>query len=95
MRFTLEKATDGKHKYVGVFTRDDGSVKHVPFGAKGMSDFTLNKDKLRQANYLARHRTTENWNNPETAGALSRWILWNTQSVHQAVSLFRRKFNLK
>ena len=94
MKFSLEPATDGKHKYVGVFTDDEGS-KRVPFGAAGMSDYTKNKSPLRKASYIARHRTTENWNDPKTAGALSRWILWDKPSLTQSVASFRRRFSLE
>jgi hypothetical protein len=87
----LIKATDGKHKWVAVF--DDGT--RVPFGAKGYEDYTQHGDKLRRANYLARHRTSETWTNPKTAGALSRWILWgDSTSLSANLSDFRRRFSL-
>ena len=87
----LVKATDGKHKWVAVF--DDGT--RVPFGAKGYQDYTQHGDKLRRANYLARHRTSETWTNPKTAGALSRWILWgDSTSLSANLSDFRRRFSL-
>jgi hypothetical protein len=87
----LHPATDGKHKWVAVF--DDGT--RVPFGAKGYQDYTQHGDKLRRANYLARHRTSETWTNPKTAGALSRWILWgDSTSLSANLSDFRRRFSL-
>jgi len=51
--------------------------KTIHFGAKGMSDYTINKDPKRKALYIARHRKREDWTNPNTAGFWSRWILWN------------------
>jgi len=87
----LERATDGKHKWVAVF--DDG--KRVPFGAKGYEDYTQHHDKLRRANYLRRHRSRESWSNPRTAGALSRWILWgDSTSLDANLRAFRRRFSL-
>ena len=87
----LERATDGKHKWVAVFK--DGT--RTPFGAKGYEDYTISKNKLRRANYLARHRTTENWNKPKTAGALSRWLLWgDSTSLQTNLTAFRRRFSL-
>jgi len=95
MKFRLEPSVDKVHKWVGVFTdpitKDE---RRVSFGAKGYEDYTQHHDRLRRANYLSRHRTRENWNNPMSAGALSRWILWNTQDLQRNVSQFRRRFNL-
>ena len=87
----LERATDGKHKWVAVF--EDG--KRVSFGAKGYQDYTQHGDKLRRANYLSRHKTGESWSNPKTAGALSRWILWgDSTSLDANVKAFKRRFSL-
>ena len=87
----LERATDGKHKWVAVF--DDG--KRVPFGAKGYQDYTQHKDRLRRANYLRRHRSRESWSNPRTAGSLSRWILWgDSTSLDANLRAFRRRFSV-
>lgn len=87
----LERATDGKHKWVAVF--DDGT--QTKFGAVGYQDYTQHKDPLRRANYLTRHRSRENWNNPKTAGALSRWILWGeSTSIDANVRAFKRRFSL-
>jgi hypothetical protein len=87
----LIKATDGKHKWVAVF--EDGT--RTPFGAKGYTDYTQHHDKLRRANYLARHRTSETWTKPKTAGALSRWILWgDSTSLATNLADFKRRFSL-
>jgi hypothetical protein len=67
-------------KYRAVFS--DGS--HTDFGAVGYTDFILSggsKEGLeRRKRYLNRHKNNENWNNPRSAGALSRWILWGQSS---------------
>ena len=96
MKFTLEPSADGKHKWIGVFA--DPITKHerrVPFGAKGYEDYTQHHDKLRRANYLSRHKTRENWRDPQTAGALSRYILWgDSTSLHTNVRRFKQRFSL-
>jgi hypothetical protein len=95
MKFTLEPATDSTHKWVGVFTDETTKdERRIPFGAKGMSDYTLNKNPLRRQSYLSRHRSREDWTDPKTAGALSRWILWESTSIQEAVRKFRRRFSL-
>lgn len=84
------RAKDGVHKFVAEF--DDGRVS---FGALGYDDFTITGDKNQKRNYLARHRKREDWNDPKTAGALSRWILWNKPTLEESVKHYIKKFNMK
>ena len=81
-------------KLVAVFDLGDGKTKTTHFGAKGASDFTLNKDPLRKERYLNRHSKRENWENPLTAGALSRWILWNKPTLKGSIADFKKRFKL-
>lgn len=94
MKFHIEPATD-KHKYVGVFEKEDGHITRIPFGARGYEDMTTHKNGLRRLKYIARHKTREDWKNPMSAGALSRWILWETPNLETNVKLFKDKFNLQ
>ena len=66
----------------------------VRFGANGYSDFTIHKDEKRKQMYLSRHRKNENWNDPFTAGALSRWLLWNKKTLNDSFHDFVKKFKL-
>lgn len=86
------KARDGKHKLIAKF--DDGEI--VKFGAFGYEDFiTSGGDKKKKRNYLARHRKREDWTDPKTPGALSRYILWGpTTSIEENIKKFKRKFNM-
>jgi len=93
MRFRIERA-EAPHKWTGIFTDRRGKEQRISFGASGMDDLTITGDRRRKSLYLARHRTREDWNNPTTAGALSRWILWETPSLTQNVILFRKRFDL-
>lgn len=93
---SVKPARDGIHKYVAHFVQDNGRDKNVKFGAKGYSDFTVHKDNERRLRYLKRHRGMgENWNDPTTPGALSRWILWEYPEFDQAVREFRKRFDLE
>ena len=95
MKFTLEPATDSTHKWVGVFTDETTKAeRRIPFGAKGYEDYTQHKNALRRQSYLSRHKTREDWSDPKTAGALSRWILWEATSLQEAVRKFKRRFSL-
>ena len=85
------RATDGIHKYVAEF---DLPHKRVAFGALGYEDFTEHGNSLRKKLYLNRHRKRENWNDPMTPGALSRWILWNKPSLEASIDDYIKRFNM-
>lgn len=83
-------------KWRAVFS--DGTT--TDFGQKGFPDFTMPKrlggaDPVRRSRYLMRHKSRENWNDPKSAGSLSRWILWGpTPDFQTNVRLFKRRFSL-
>ena len=81
------------HKLIATFQNDDKTYS-VKFGADGYSDFTIHKDEQRKQRYLDRHKANENWNKPDTAGALSRWILWNKPTLKESIDDFKKRFNL-
>jgi hypothetical protein len=91
---SLRPANDNIHKYVAVLDLDDGKTKTVRFGAFGMSDFTKNKDEERKQRYLDRHRDRENWNDITTAGAWSRWLLWNKPTITESLADLKSRFGL-
>tara|TARA_R110000772_G_scaffold24323_1_gene64299 strand:- start:32 stop:322 length:291 start_codon:yes stop_codon:yes gene_type:complete len=94
-KVVIKKSVDKGKKLTAIFTREDGSTKKISFGSAGMDDFTKKKDEAQKKRYLARHRARENWNNPESAGALSRWILWNKTSRQASIADFKRRFNYR
>lgn len=74
-------------------TFKDGTRIH--FGAEGASTYIDRGDKKKRAAYIARHRVAEDWTNPYTAGALSRYILWGDfTSIHGNIADFKRRFNV-
>ena len=93
-KVVIKKSTDPKKKLMAIFSLENGRTKTIHFGAAGMSDFPTHKDEARKKRYLARHRRRENWNDPMTAGALSRWILWNLPSRQASIRAYKKKFNL-
>jgi hypothetical protein len=95
MRFkTLRRSRNPEKKWDAIFDKD-GKEKVVSFGAKGYSDFTKHKDVTRKARYIKRHSGMgEDWNKPDTPGALSRWILWNKPSLKGSLRDFKKRFSL-
>jgi len=96
---SIKKATDGKHKYTATFD-NDGRTKTTHFGAAGYKDFIQYSKEggdiaaKHKASYLARHKATESWNNPTTAGSLSRYILWGEPTLAASIKSFKNKFGL-
>jgi hypothetical protein len=91
---TVKKSHRPEKKFDAVFIRD-GREKTISFGAAGMSNFTKHKNVTRRTRYLKRHSGMgENWSQPDTAGALSRWILWNKPTFKASLADFRRRFRV-
>jgi hypothetical protein len=82
-------------KLKAVFSFADGRKKTVHFGARGMSDYTLHKDPERKARYMARHVFSEHWDRFDTAGALSRWVLWNKPTLAASIADYKKRFKLR
>ena len=76
------------------YDKDNKKIKTVHFGAAGMSDFPTHKDEARKKRYLNRHRARENWNDPMTAGALARFVLWNKTTRKASIADYKRRFKL-
>ena len=93
MKFSIEKA-EPPHKWVGIFTDDEGKETKISFGASSYEDYTQHRNPIRRTQYLVRHRAREDWTKPMSAGALSRWILWETPDFQKNVRLFKQRFNL-
>ena len=89
----ITKSNKNGKKMMAVFENcQSGREKVVHFGSAGMEDYTIHKDDERKRRYIARHKANENWNNPVSAGALSRWILWNKASIRASVADYKRRF---
>tara|TARA_R110002020_G_scaffold240772_1_gene453861 strand:+ start:21924 stop:25925 length:4002 start_codon:yes stop_codon:yes gene_type:complete len=97
----VKRSTNDEKKLMAVFTYPDERTKTTHFGQRGASDYTKHGEKERMERYLERHgggtttSTKEDWKDPTTAGALSRWILWNKPSLSASFNDFKKRFNLK
>jgi len=93
MKLTIKPSHIPTKKYDAVF-EGENVHKTIPFGARGMSDFTKHHDEARKQRYINRHQSNENFNNPMSAGSLSRWILWNKPSLQEGIKDFKRRFQI-
>ena len=101
----INPSTRKNKKFMAIFDVNGKKVT-THFGAASYRDFTLMNDKnskfyekssverekVKQS-YLKRH-AKEDWFKPMTAGALSRWILWNSASLPVAIKNYKKKFSL-
>jgi len=86
------KSSKPDKKYMAMFNID-GKKKTTHFGQAGADDYTITRDEEQKKRYLDRHRANENWNDPLTAGALARWILWNKPSITDSIASYKKRFN--
>tara|TARA_R110000822_G_scaffold30765_1_gene89365 strand:+ start:108 stop:407 length:300 start_codon:yes stop_codon:yes gene_type:complete len=92
----IKKSTNPKKKLQATFSKSgEGRTRTTHFGASGMDDYTKTKDKEQKSRYISRHRQRENWNDPTSAGALSKWILWNLPSRSASISSYKKRFGFK
>jgi len=92
----IKKSSQPGKKMMAIFSYPDTTrTRTIHFGSAGMDDYTRTKDKAQRSRYLERHRRRENWQKPDSAGALSRWILWGASTSKQEnIRNFKKRFNL-
>jgi hypothetical protein len=84
-----------KDKKLDAIFEKDGRTKVISFGASGYPDFTKPPhDEEKKRLYIQRHQKREDWNNPLTKGALSRYVLWNKESLDASIKDYKKRFNL-
>ena len=92
---SVSKSDKSDKKYMAVFSDKDGRKKTTHFGAKGMDDYTITKDKEQRERYRARHRKDLESNDPTKPGYLSMYLLWgDSTSLQQNIKNYKKKFNL-
>ena len=94
VKVVIKKSTRNEKKFMAIFTFDDDKKKTIHFGSAGSDDFTKTGDEDQKKRYLARHKARENWNKFDSAGALSRWILWDKKSLSESIASYKKRFNL-
>lgn len=95
MKVDIKKSNLDKKMTAIFYDNNDKKLKTIHFGQAGASDYTIHKDPERKKRYIERHDNgRENWNDPMSAGSLSRWILWNKPSLQESIKDFKKKFNL-
>ncbi len=95
MKMTVKKSNKPGKKLMAVFTKDNGRTKTTHFGASGMDDYTITKDKEQRARYRNRHKKDLQSKDPTRAGYLSYYILWGESTSRQEnIRKYKSRFNL-
>ena len=91
----ISKSDKPEKKYVAIFEKEDGKKKKTYFGAAGMDDYTITKDKEQRKRYRQRHKKDLSTSDPTRAGFLSYYILWgDSPSINENIKDYKKKFNL-
>ena len=89
---SFKKLKGNSKKYEITFEKN-GKIYTRKFGAAGMSDFTIHKDKERRERYISRHKKDLKTGDPMRAGYLSMYILWNKPSLKSSLADYKRRLN--
>lgn len=90
---SFKKLKSGKKKYEITFEKN-GKTYVRKFGAAGMSDFTIHKDRERRERYISRHKKDLRTGDPMKPGYLSMYILWNKPSLKASLADYKRRLNV-
>lgn len=90
----VKESTKPDKKLMAVFESDTGRKKTTHFGASGMDDYTLTKDKSQRDRYRTRHKKDLETGDPTKAGFLSWYILWNKPTKAASIADYKKRFNL-
>tara|TARA_E500000305_G_scaffold98672_1_gene90367 strand:+ start:1685 stop:1972 length:288 start_codon:yes stop_codon:yes gene_type:complete len=92
MKVEIKTSDKKDKKYMAVFT-DDNKKKTIHFGAKGMDDYTLTKDKQARDRYRARTKKVYDKSDPMSASRLAGDILWgDSTSVVTNIKNYKKKY---
>lgn len=90
---SFKKLTGNSKKYEITFEKN-GKMYTRKFGATGMSDYTIHKDKERRERYISRHKKDLRTGDPMRPGYLSMYILWNKPSVKASLADYKRRLGV-
>jgi hypothetical protein len=95
VKMVVKKSDRPDKKLMAIFTKDNGRTKTTHFGAKGMDDYTITKNKEQRKRYRERHKKDLKTGDYTRAGFLSYYILWGPYtSRKENIASYKRRFNL-
>jgi hypothetical protein len=95
VKMIVKKSDKPNKKLRAIFTKDNGKTKTTHFGASGMDDYTITKDKEQRKRYRDRHKKDLSTGDYTRAGYLSYYILWgDSTSRKENIAAYKRRFKL-
>ena len=95
-KMIIEHSTKNDKRLMAIFgKRPNGTEYIVHFGSPSPPSeaFIDHGDKKKRTDYIKRHRPRENWKNPYSPGALSRYILWGeTTDIDKNIRQYKKRF---
>ena len=93
MKVEIKKSTKQDKKLMAIFTDNNGKkITTTHFGAKGMTDFTIHKDKERRERYIRRHKRDLRTGDPTRAGFLSMYVLWGDEpNLNSSIRNYKKR----
>lgn len=95
----IKSNDSGEKRMTAVFYDKEGKkIKTVHFGQRvptGKGAYPDHKDDDIKKAWVARHEVRGTFNDPMTASALSRWILWGEKTISASIKAYKNKFDLK
>ncbi len=89
------KSDKPNKKLMAIFKKENGRIKKTYFGASGMDDYTITKNKEQRTRYRKRHQKDLKTKDPTRAGYLSYYILWgDSTSIRENIKNYKSRFNL-
>tara|TARA_A100000171_G_scaffold33883_1_gene32263 strand:- start:1980 stop:2279 length:300 start_codon:yes stop_codon:yes gene_type:complete len=90
---SITKSNKAGKKLMAKFRGKNGREKTTHFGAAGMDDYTITKDKAQRTRYRDRHKKDLASKDPTKAGYLSYYILWgNSTSRAENIKNYKSRF---
>jgi len=91
----LKSRQKGK-KYQAIFYDENRNKKKTThFGSDVGVTYNCHHNDDIKHNWLARHQVNGTFDEPTSASALSRWLLWHKASLSDSFKHYLKKFNLK
>ena len=99
MKVIIQKTKKYNYKYKAIINYSGANGrpfnKIIYFGDRRYEDYTMHKNKQRKSNYIARHKSRENWNNKNTAGFWSRRLLWYKPTLSESAKSIYQRFGIR
>ena len=94
MKVEIKLSDRHDKRYVAVFYDKDKKVATTHFGSKLGSSYIDHKDDKIKNAWIKRHLVRGTFDDPQSASALARWILWNKKTLRESVADYKRRFKL-